>query len=41
MHATQTTIATTLGSTLGALAFARDVILNMLLITDWQAIAHT
>jgi hypothetical protein len=40
MHAMQTTIATTLGNTLGALAFARgDMILNMLLIADWQAIA--
>jgi hypothetical protein len=41
MHAMQTTIATTLGSTLGALAFARDMFLNMPLIVDWQAIAHT
>ncbi len=29
MHAMQTTIATTLGSTLGALAFARDMFLNV------------
>ncbi len=41
MHAMQTTIATTLGSTLGALAVARDMFLNVLLITDWQAIART
>jgi hypothetical protein len=41
MHVMQTTIATTLGSTLGALAFARDMFLNMPLIADWQAIAHT
>jgi hypothetical protein len=41
MHAMQTTIATTLGSTLGALAFARDMFLNVLLIADWQAIART
>jgi hypothetical protein len=34
MHAMQTTVATTLGSTLGALAFARDVFLNMPLIAD-------
>jgi hypothetical protein len=41
MHAMQTTVATTLGSTLGALAFARDMFLNVLLIADWQAIART
>jgi hypothetical protein len=41
MHAMQTTIATTLGSTLGAFAFARDMFLSMLLIADWQAIACT
>jgi hypothetical protein len=36
-----TTIATTLGSTPGAFAFARDMFLNVLLIADWQAIART
>jgi hypothetical protein len=41
MHAMQTTIATTLGSTPGALAFAQDMFLNVLLIADWQAIAPT
>ncbi len=41
MHAMQTTVATTLGSTLGALAFAQDMFLNVLLIADWQAIART
>ncbi len=41
MHAMQTTVATTLGSTPGALAFAWDMFLNMLLIADWQAIART
>jgi hypothetical protein len=41
MHAMQTTIATTLGSKPGALSFARDMFLNVLLIVDWQAIAHT
>jgi hypothetical protein len=41
MHAMQTIIATTLGSTPGALAFAQDMFLNMLLIADWQAIACT
>ncbi len=34
-------ISTTLGSTPGALAFARDTFLNMPLIADWQAIAPT
>ena len=37
----QTTVATTLGSTPGALAFARDMFLNVPLIADWQAIACT
>ena len=41
MHAMWTTIATTLGSLPGALAFARDMFLNVPLIADWQAIAHT
>ncbi len=41
MHAMQTTVATTLGSTPGALAFVQDMFLNMLLIADWQAIACT
>jgi hypothetical protein len=41
MHAMQTTVATTLGSTPGALAFAQDMFLNVPLIADWQAIAHT
>ncbi len=41
MHVMQTTVATTLGSTLGALALARDMLLNMPLIADWQAIART
>ena len=41
MHATRTTIATTLGSTPGALAFSRDMFLNIPLIADWTAIhAH-
>ncbi len=40
MHAMQTTVATTLGSTPGALAFAWDLFLNLLLITDWQGIAR-
>jgi hypothetical protein len=41
MHAMQTTVATTLWSTPGALAFARDMFLKMPLIADWQAIACT
>jgi hypothetical protein len=41
MHAMQTTIATTLGSMPGALAFAQDVCSTVLLIADWQAIART
>ena len=39
MHAMRTTIATTLGSTPGALAFSRDMFLNIPLVADWQAIA--
>ncbi len=35
MHAMQTTVATTLGSTPGALAFARDMFLNVSLNSDW------
>ncbi len=41
MHAMQTTVATTLGSMPGALAFAWDMFLNVPLIADWQAIART
>jgi hypothetical protein len=41
MHAMRTTIATTLGSTPSALAFAQDMFLNVPLIADWQAIART
>jgi hypothetical protein len=41
MHAMQTTVATTVGSTPGALAFYQDMFLNVLLIADWQAIACT
>ena len=37
----QTTVATTLGSMPGALAFAQDMFLNVPLIADWQAIART
>jgi hypothetical protein len=41
MHAMQATIATTVGSTPGSLAFAREMFLKVLLITDWQAIMRT
>jgi hypothetical protein len=41
MHAMQTTVATTLGSTLGGLACAQDMFLNVLLIVDWHATAGT
>ncbi len=40
MHAMRSTVATTLGSCPGSLAFSRDMFLNMLLIADWQSIAH-
>ena len=39
MHAIRTMVATTLGSTPGALAFSRDMFLNIPLVADWQAIA--
>ncbi len=41
IHAMRTTIATLLGNTPGALAFAQDMFLNVPLISDWQAIACT
>jgi hypothetical protein len=40
MHAMQTTIATTVGSSSGPLAVARDMFLKVPLINDWQAITH-
>jgi hypothetical protein len=40
MHAMQTTIDTTVGSSPGSLVFAQDMFLKVLLITDWQAITH-
>jgi hypothetical protein len=40
MHAMQTTVANTVGSSPGSLAFVRDMLLKVLLITDWQAITH-
>ncbi len=41
MHAMQTTVGTTSGSSPGDLAFARDMFLNVSLIADLQAIACT
>eukprot|EP00957_Ditylum_brightwellii_P126403 9635912-Ditylum_brightwellii.AAC.1 len=38
MHAMQTTVAMTLGSTPGALAFSRNMFLNISLVADWKAI---
>jgi hypothetical protein len=38
MHAMRTFIATSLGSTPGALAFDRDMLLNVPLIVDWMEI---
>jgi hypothetical protein len=40
MHAMQTTVATTVGSSPDSLAFAQDMFLKVPLITDWQAIMH-
>jgi hypothetical protein len=40
MNAMQTTVATTIGSTPGSLAFAQDMFLKVPLIPDWQAITH-
>ena len=40
MHAMRTTVSTTLGSIPGALAFSRDMFLNIPLIADWQTIAQ-
>ena len=40
MHAMRTTVATTLGSTPGALAFSRDIFLNVPLVADWQTISR-
>ena len=38
MHAMRTVVATSLGSTPGALAFSRDMLLNIPLVADWKAI---
>ena len=36
----QTTVATTLGSTPGALYFSRDMFLNVPIVADWQTISR-
>jgi hypothetical protein len=41
MHAMQTTVDTTIGSSPGSFAFARDMFLKLPLINDLQAIMHT
>jgi hypothetical protein len=41
MHAMRTTVANILGSAPVALAFSRDMFLNVPLIADWQAIARS
>ncbi|KAL7503526.1 hypothetical protein ACHAXN_001305 [Cyclotella atomus] len=40
MHAMRTTVATTLGSAPGSLAFSRDMFLNVPLVADWKTIAR-
>jgi hypothetical protein len=40
MHAMRTTVATTLGSAPGPLAFSRDMFLNVPLVADWKTIAR-
>jgi hypothetical protein len=40
MHAMGTTVATTLGTMPGALAFAQDMFLNVLLIADARTCEH-
>ena len=40
MHAMRTVVATSLGSTSGALAFSRGMLLNILLVADRKTITH-
>ena len=40
MHTMRTVVVTSLGSTPGALAFSRDMLLNVPLVADWKAITH-
>ena len=40
MHAMRTVVATSLGSTPGALAFSREMLLNIPLVADWKVITH-
>ena len=41
MHAMRTVVATSLGNMPGALAFSRDMLLNIPLVADWKAITHS
>ena len=40
IYAMWTTVITTLGSTPGALAFSRDIFLNIPLVADWQTVSR-
>ena len=40
MHAMHTIVATSFGSTPGALVFSRDMFLNIPLVVDWKAITN-
>ena len=40
MHAMRTVVATSLVSTPDALAFSRDMLLNIPLVAAWKAITH-
>ena len=40
MHAMRTVVATSLGSTPGALAFSQDMLLNILLVANWKTVTH-
>ena len=40
IHAMRNAVATSLGRTPGALAFRRDMLLNIPLVADWKAITH-
>jgi hypothetical protein len=40
MHAMRSVVATSLGSTPGALAFGRDMLLNVPIVADWKAITR-
>ena len=40
MHAIRTVVTTILGNTPGALAFGKDMLLNISLVVDWKAITQ-